>query len=104
MWQLRTTKTEKYAHVTYFFNGGRETPFEGEDRQLLPSPRDVATYDQKPEILSLGFSNFRVRVYKDAARLQLSSEEIEDAAKNKEAIRARIGAYFDEILLDLDGR
>lgn len=55
-------------------------------------------------LLSLGFSNFRVRVYKDAARLQLPSEEIEDAAKNKEAIRARVGAYFDEILLDLDGR
>lgn len=48
--QLRTAETEKYAHVTYFFNGGRETPFEGEDRQLLPSPRDVATYDQKPEM------------------------------------------------------
>ena len=43
-------------------------------------------------------------MYKDAARLQLPSEEIEDAAKNKEAIRARVGAYFDEILLDLDGR
>lgn len=46
--QLRLAETEKYAHVTYFFNGGREEPFAGEDRILVPSPRDVATYDQKP--------------------------------------------------------
>ena len=48
--QLRIAETEKYAHVTYFFNGGEETPFENEDRCLIPSPRDVATYDQKPEM------------------------------------------------------
>ncbi|MDD4702234.1 MAG: 2,3-bisphosphoglycerate-independent phosphoglycerate mutase [Desulfovibrio sp.] len=46
--QLRLAETEKYAHVTYFFNGGIEDPFVGEDRILVPSPRDVATYDQKP--------------------------------------------------------
>jgi 2,3-bisphosphoglycerate-independent phosphoglycerate mutase len=43
-------ETEKYAHVTYFFNGGEEHPYEGEDRRLVDSPRDVATYDQKPEM------------------------------------------------------
>ncbi|MEJ2641480.1 MAG: 2,3-bisphosphoglycerate-independent phosphoglycerate mutase [Desulfosarcinaceae bacterium] len=48
--QLRIAETEKYAHVTYFFNGGEETPFEGEDRLLIPSPRDVPTYDYKPEM------------------------------------------------------
>lgn len=48
--QLRTAETEKYAHVTYFFNGGQETPFPGEDRELLPSPKDVPTYDFKPEM------------------------------------------------------
>jgi len=48
--QLRIAETEKYAHVTYFFNGGREEPFSGEDRILIPSPRDVATYDLKPEM------------------------------------------------------
>ena len=48
--QLRIAETEKYAHVTYFFNGGRETPFALEDRALLPSPREVATYDLKPEM------------------------------------------------------
>ena len=48
--QLRIAETEKYAHVTYFFNGGEETPFALEDRCLIPSPRDVATYDLKPEM------------------------------------------------------
>ena len=47
--QLRIAETEKYAHVTFFFNGGDETPFPGEDRILIPSP-DVATYDLKPEM------------------------------------------------------
>jgi 2,3-bisphosphoglycerate-independent phosphoglycerate mutase len=47
--QLRTAETEKYAHVTYFFNGGLEEPFEGEDRELIPSPM-VPTYDQQPEM------------------------------------------------------
>lgn len=47
--QLHIAETEKYAHVTFFFNGGRETPFEGEDRILVPSPK-VATYDLKPEM------------------------------------------------------
>jgi len=47
--QLRIAETEKYAHVTYFFSGGRETPFEGEERILVPSPK-VATYDLQPEM------------------------------------------------------
>ncbi|RUM40185.1 MAG: 2,3-bisphosphoglycerate-independent phosphoglycerate mutase [Desulfobulbus sp.] len=48
--QLRIAETEKYAHVTYFFNGGEEKPFPGEERILINSPREVATYDQKPEM------------------------------------------------------
>jgi 2,3-bisphosphoglycerate-independent phosphoglycerate mutase len=48
--QLRLAETEKYAHVTYFFNGGRETVFEGEDRELIASNRTVATYDLAPEM------------------------------------------------------
>ncbi|MGW8160635.1 MAG: 2,3-bisphosphoglycerate-independent phosphoglycerate mutase [Desulfobulbales bacterium] len=48
--QLRIAETEKYAHVTYFFNGGREKPFPLEERVLIPSPKEVATYDQKPEM------------------------------------------------------
>ncbi len=48
--QLHVAETEKYAHVTYFFNGGCEKEFEGEDRYLAPSPQDVPTYDKKPEM------------------------------------------------------
>ncbi len=46
--QLHVAETEKYPHVTYFFNGGEETPYDGEERELVPSPRDVPTYDHKP--------------------------------------------------------
>jgi len=48
--QLHVAETEKYPHVTYFFNGGEEEPYEGEVRELAPSPRDVPTYDFKPEM------------------------------------------------------
>jgi len=48
--QLRLAETEKYGHVTYFFSGGREEPFEGEDRILVPSARDVGTYDHLPQM------------------------------------------------------
>ncbi len=48
--QLRIAETEKYPHVTYFFNGGIEQQFEGEDRTIVPSPKDVPTYDHKPQM------------------------------------------------------
>lgn len=48
--QLRIAETEKYAHVTFFFNGGEEKMFPGEERVLIPSPREVPTYDKKPEM------------------------------------------------------
>jgi 2,3-bisphosphoglycerate-independent phosphoglycerate mutase len=48
--QLHVAETEKYPHVTYFFNGGEEEPYPGEIRELVPSPRDVPTYDHKPEM------------------------------------------------------
>lgn len=54
--QLRIAETEKYAHVTYFFNGGGETPYPGEDRILVPSPK-VATYDLKPEMSAFEVTN-----------------------------------------------
>jgi 2,3-bisphosphoglycerate-independent phosphoglycerate mutase len=50
LYQLRIAETEKYAHVTYFFNGGEEKPFPLEERCLIPSPREVPTYDLKPEM------------------------------------------------------
>jgi len=52
--QLHVAETEKYAHVTYFLNGGREEPWPGERRELVPSPTDVATYDLKPEMSASG--------------------------------------------------
>ncbi|KPQ39300.1 MAG: 2,3-bisphosphoglycerate-independent phosphoglycerate mutase [Phormidium sp.] len=65
--QFRTAETEKYAHVTYFFNGGRETPFEGEDRHLINSPM-VATYDRAPamsaeEVTDVAVEAIAQRVY-----------------------------------------
>jgi 2,3-bisphosphoglycerate-independent phosphoglycerate mutase len=67
--QLRIAETEKYAHVTYFFNGGNEIPYEGEDRILINSPRDVATYDFKPEMSAVEVTDslLRALVEKEAA-------------------------------------
>ena len=60
--QLHIAETEKYAHVTFFFNGGREAPFPGEKRCLVPSPKEVSTYDQKPEMSACGWwTNCRSR-------------------------------------------
>ncbi|MBN2801593.1 MAG: 2,3-bisphosphoglycerate-independent phosphoglycerate mutase [Deltaproteobacteria bacterium] len=50
MTQFRCAETEKYAHVTFFFNGGEEEPFKNEERKLIPSPKEVATYDLKPQM------------------------------------------------------
>jgi 2,3-bisphosphoglycerate-independent phosphoglycerate mutase len=63
--QLRIAETEKYAHVTYFFNGGEETPFPNEDRQLIASPREVATYDQKPEMSAYLVTDTLLRLLDD---------------------------------------
>ena len=62
--QFRCAETEKFAHVTYFFNGGREEPFTGEERVLVPSPRDVDTYDQKPEMSSADVTTAVVQAIK----------------------------------------
>lgn len=51
--QFHTAETEKYAHVTYFFNGGREEPFKGENRLMIPSPRSYPTYDKIPEMSAM---------------------------------------------------
>jgi 2,3-bisphosphoglycerate-independent phosphoglycerate mutase len=65
--QFRIAETEKYAHVTFFFNGGREAPFQNEERLLIPSPREVPTYDLKPEM-----SAYKIAT---AAADQISSEQ-----------------------------
>ncbi len=63
---LRVAETEKYAHVTYFFNGGVETPFPGEDRIVVPSQK-VATYDLKPEMSAAGIADAVVQAVDDGA-------------------------------------
>ena len=62
--QFRTAETEKYAHVTYFFNGGFETPYRGEVRELVPSPK-VATYDLQPEMSAAGVTDVLCRAIHD---------------------------------------
>ncbi len=59
--QLRIAETEKYAHVTFFFNGGEERKYPGEERILIPSPRDVTTYDQKPEMSAVAVTDEVIR-------------------------------------------
>lgn len=63
--QLRIAETEKYPHVSYFFNGGEETPYENEDRKVIPSPKDVATYDLKPEMSSYEVEDYVLGHLKD---------------------------------------
>jgi len=65
--QLRIAETEKYAHVTYFLNGGREVEFEGELREIVPSP-DVATYDRKPEMSAPEVTDTAIGVIEDEAQ------------------------------------
>ena len=62
---LRVAETEKYAHVTYFFNGGNEKPYPGEEREMVPSPK-VATYDLKPEMSAQGITDVVVKAIKAA--------------------------------------
>ena len=88
--QVRIAETEKYAHVTFFFNGGVEEPNEGEDRILVPSPKEVATYDLKPEMSANGVCHTGVE---DAA---IKAIETVDACVGRavEAIREVDGVMF----------
>lgn len=63
--QFRCAETEKYAHVTYFFNGGREAAFTGEERAMIPSPKDVATYDLKPQMSARAVADAVVKAVED---------------------------------------
>jgi len=63
--QLHVAETEKYAHVTYFFNGGEEDPYDGEERELVPSPRDVPTYDHRPEMSAPGVADAFARRWRE---------------------------------------
>jgi len=102
MRNLRVAETEKYAHVTYFFNGGVEKPFPGEDRLLVPSPK-VATYDLKPEMSASGIRDAVVKATEDGtfdvlivnfanADMVGHSGKIEPTVKAVETVDACLGS------------
>jgi 2,3-bisphosphoglycerate-independent phosphoglycerate mutase len=104
---LRTAETEKYAHVTYFFNGGVEKPFSGEERILVPSPK-VATYDLKPEMSAAGITDTVVRAIEkgefDAIIMNYAnadmvghSGKLEAAIKAVEAVDAGLGTIYQAL-------
>ncbi len=76
--QLRAAETEKYPHVTFFFNGGNEPPYPGEDRYLAISPKEVATYDQKPQMSApdLAFEVLRRLEYYDLVILNFANPDM----------------------------
>ncbi len=106
--QLRIAETEKYAHVTYFFNGGRETPNPGEDRCLIPSPK-VATYDLQPEMSAFlvrdeVISRLEQKTY-DLIVLNFANPDMvghtgifDAAVAAVEVVDACVGAVVDKIL------
>jgi 2,3-bisphosphoglycerate-independent phosphoglycerate mutase len=93
--QFHTAETEKYAHVTYFFNGGREPPFPGEDRHLVPSPK-VATYDLQPEMSAAGVADTLVKAIGggnyDFAIVNFANPDMVGHTGNFEATRKAMAA------------
>jgi 2,3-bisphosphoglycerate-independent phosphoglycerate mutase len=106
--QFRCAETEKYAHVTYFFNGGREEAFPGEERAMIPSPKEVPTYDKKPEMSAKGVGEAVVRAI-DSDRFDfvlvnfanpdmVGHTGVLDAAIHAvEAVDAQVGAIADAV-------
>jgi 2,3-bisphosphoglycerate-independent phosphoglycerate mutase len=97
--QFRVAETEKYAHVTFFFNGGREAPFIGEDRILIPSPKDVPTYDLKPEMSAFEVAEAAKRKLEAAAHsfvlMNFANAEMVGHTGNYEAtVRAIDFSFF----------
>ena len=110
--QLRIAETEKYPHVTYFFNGGLEKAFKGEDRVIIPSPKDVATYDLKPEMSATEVTETVVSKLKDYDLVILNFANpdmvghtgvVEAAVRACEKIDAGVKAVVEETLR-LDGK
>ena len=105
--QLRIAETEKYPHVTYFFNGGVEQQFDGEDRKIIPSPQDVATYDLKPQMSAEEVTATVVRNLRnyDLVILNYANPDmvghtgvVEAAIKACEVIDAGVRAVVEETL------
>ena len=104
---LRVAETEKYAHVTYFFNGGVEKPFPGEDRELIPSQK-VATYDLAPEMSAEGIADVVVKSITDTAfdviivnfanaDMVGHSGKIEPTVKAVEVVDAQLGRIYQAV-------
>jgi 2,3-bisphosphoglycerate-independent phosphoglycerate mutase len=118
--QLRLAETEKYAHVTYFFNGGEEKPFKNEDRKLVPSPRDVRTYDEKPEmsafkvadeavsriesekydLIVINFANMDMVGHTGVMEAAVKAVEVVDQCVNKVATCAQKHGYVSIVTAD----
>jgi 2,3-bisphosphoglycerate-independent phosphoglycerate mutase len=105
--QMRIAETEKYPHVTYFFNGGEEAPYPGEDRVIIPSPKDVPTYDFKPEMSAQQVTETVVAKLKnyDMVILNFANPDmvghtgvVEAAVKACEVIDADVKAVVEETL------
>ncbi|WP_456268921.1 2,3-bisphosphoglycerate-independent phosphoglycerate mutase [Kushneria sp. AK178] len=106
--QLRIAETEKYAHVTFFFSGGREEEYDGEERILVDSPRDVKTYDEKPEMSAFEVTDRLVEAI-DSGRFDLvicnyangdmvgHSGDLEAATKAIEAVDECLGRVVEAI-------
>jgi 2,3-bisphosphoglycerate-independent phosphoglycerate mutase len=104
--QLHVAETEKYAHVTYFFNGGDEEPCEGERRELVPSPRDVPTYDHKPEMSARAAADAFVAGWReDAPRFGIINFANPDMVGHTGVIPAAVAAIeaVDACLADVVG-
>ena len=105
--QMRIAETEKYPHVTYFFNGGEEAPYSAEDRVIIPSPKDVPTYDFKPEMSAQQVTETVVAKLKDYDMVILNFANpdmvghtgvVEAAIKACEVIDADVKAVAEETL------
>ena len=107
--QLRIAETEKYAHVTYFFSCGREEPFPGEERRLIPSPREVATYDLKPQMSVFEVTDTLLKEWQSGAYALVvcnlanldmvgHSGKIPAVIKACEAVDACVGRIVDAVL------
>lgn len=107
--QLRIAETEKYPHVTYFFNGGLEHPYPGEKRLLIPSPRDVPTYDYKPEMSAYEVTEELLRDLRTGTRNVIivnfangdmvgHTGSFEAAVKAVEAVDICVGKVVGEVL------
>lgn len=108
MTQLRTAETEKYAHVTFFMNGGNEVPYKNEDRILIPSPKDVPTYDLKPQMSAYEVCDTVVNAIKeqkyDLIIVNFANSDmvghtgvLEAAIKAVEVVDECVGKIYDEI-------